>query len=255
MFRLLSAAGFALCALLTAPVSAELIAWDDLIDQEAQTYEDPFLDLDYDQLDDLRAFAVETARLENADLSAEQKAMSTAKLEQAQAQLEQSGIDAEALLEQRWVVADRRKKAATAVNSQIDGETVSIGGFAIPAPPAEDGTRIVYLVPERGMCSHVPPPNPNQMIRARLSGDWSPSMLHEPVRLTGQLLAQETQHSFRIVDGDVPMQSSFVMEVANVETFKDLQANAEATNEWAQKLADDLRASGQLPPNEDDVEK
>ena len=255
MFRLLSAAGFALCTLLTAPVSAELIAWDDLVDQEAQTYEDPFLDLDYDQLDDLRAFAVETARLENADLSAEQKAMSTAKLEQAQAQLEQSGIDAEALLEQRWVVADRRKKAATAVNSQIDGETVSIGGFAIPAPPAEDGTRIVYLVPERGMCSHVPPPNPNQMIRARLSGDWSPSMLHEPVRLTGQLLAQETQHSFRIVDGDVPMQSSFVMEVANVETFKDLQANAEATNEWAQKLADDLRASGQLPPKEDEAEK
>ena len=255
MFRLLSAAGFALCALLTAPVSAELIAWDDLIDQEAQTYEDPFLDLDYDQLDDLRAFAVEKARLENADLSAEQKAMSTAKLEQAQAQLEQSGIDAEALLEQRWVVADRRKKAATAVNSQIDGETVSIGGFAIPAPPAEDGTRIVYLVPERGMCSHVPPPNPNQMIRARLSGDWSPSMLHEPVRLTGQLLAQETQHSFRIVDGDVPMQSSFVMEVAEVETFKDLQANAEATNAWAQKLADDLRASGQLPPKEDEAEK
>ena len=255
MFRLLGAAGFALCTLLTAPVSAELIAWDDLVDQEAQTYEDPFLDLDYDQLDDLRAFAVETARLENADLSAEQKAMSTAKLEQAQAQLEQSGIDAEALLEQRWVVADRRKKAATAVNSQIDGETVSIGGFAIPAPPAEDGTRIVYLVPERGMCSHVPPPNPNQMIRARLSGDWSPSMLHEPVRLTGQLLAQETQHSFRIVDGDVPMQSSFVMEVANVETFKDLQANAEATNAWAQKLADDLRASGQLPPKEDEAEK
>ena len=77
--------------------------------------------------------------------------------------------------------------------------------------------------------------------------------MHEPVRLTGQLLAEETLHTVRIVDGDVPMQASFVMEVAQVETLQDLQADAEATNAWAQKLADDLRASGHLPPKQEGV--
>ena len=74
--------------------------------------------------------------------------------------------------------------------------------------------------------------------------------MHEPVRLTGLLLAKETEHIFRIVDGDVPMRASFVMEMAQVETLEDIQANAEATNAWAQKLADDLRASGHLPPQQ-----
>lgn len=229
--------------------------WSDLVDPLTQTYEDPFRELSGQQIEALRTIVQNRDRLNDPTLSEAQMADSAAKINAALAELAEDNIDADWLIDQRWIVADRRKRAATAVNSQIDGETVSLGGFAIPAPPAEDGTRIVYLVPERGMCSHVPPPNPNQMIRARLSGDWSPSMLHEPVRLTGQLLAQETQHSFRIVDGDVPMQSSFVMEVANVETFKDLQANADATNAWAQKLADDLRASGQLPPKEDEAEK
>ncbi|MEM6566319.1 MAG: DUF3299 domain-containing protein [Pseudomonadota bacterium] len=239
-------------ALSDAPARAEVVAWDDLVDKEAQVYEDPYLDLAYDQIDDLRTVAMETARIENGELSDEQFAASEEKLELAGARLAEAGIDADWLIGQRWVVADRRKKAATAVNPEINGEIVSLGGFAIPAPPAEDGTQIVYLVPERGMCAHVPPPNPNQMIRARVSGDWSPNMMHEPVRLTGQLSAKETLHMFRIVDGEVPMQSSFIMEVAQVETLKDLQSNAEQTNAWAQKIADDLRASGHLPPKQEE---
>lgn len=239
-------------ALIGAPASAEVVAWEDLVDKRAQLYEDPYLDLEYEQIDDLRTVAMETARIESGELSGEKLSASEEVLEQAGARLAEAGIDADWLIGQRWVVADRRKKAATAVNPEIDGETVSLGGFAIPAPPAEDGTQVVYLVPERGMCAHVPPPNPNQMIRARVSDDWSPSMMHEPVRLTGQLSAKETLHTFRIVDGDVPMQSSLVMEVAHVETIKDLQSNAGQANAWAQKIADDLRASGHLPPKRED---
>jgi hypothetical protein len=97
------------------------------------------------------------------------------------------------------------------------------------------------------MCSHVPPPNPNQMIRARLNGDWAPQMMHEPVKLTGKLTVHDTQHVFRVVDGDVPMRASFVMDVEAVQTMPAIASRPQQNNEWAAKLAERLRASGQLP--------
>ncbi len=48
---------------------------------------------------------------------------------------------------------------------------MTIAGFAIPGPPAEDGTKIAYRVALPGLCSHVPLPDPNRMLRLRLSGD------------------------------------------------------------------------------------
>ncbi len=199
-----------------ANASQNPLSWQDLIDESAQSYEDPFRDLTYDQIDDLRTVLVQRGRLEEAVLPDDARDVAQAKLDEANARLADDGLDADWLIAQRWLVAERRERAATAVNLNLEGKTIAIGGFAIPAPPDADGTRIVYLVPERGMCSHTPPPNPNQMIRARLSGDWSPQMMHEPVRLTGTLMAEETQHLFRIVDGDVPMRASFVMDVAEV---------------------------------------
>ncbi|GAB5512159.1 MAG: hypothetical protein Rhims3KO_35600 [Hyphomicrobiales bacterium] len=233
--------------------TAEQVDWADLLDQAAQTYEDPYLDLAYDQLEDLRTYAVEDARLEDAGLSDEERAISTTTRDAARNRLTAADIDADWLIDQRWVVADRREKAATAINPQMDGETVTLMGFAIPAPPAEDGTSVVYLVPERGMCSHMPPPNPNQMIRARVSGTWSPMRIHEPVRLTGKLQATETQHAFRVVDGNVPMRSSFIMDVQEVETMQDLYSQMPTANAWAENLADALRARGQLEPKQGDT--
>lgn len=223
------------------------VDWSDLVDPLAQTYEDPFRDLSSQQIEALRTIVRNRARLNDPTLSEAQMADSAAKINTALAELAEDGIDADWLISQRWLVADRREKAATAGNPNLDGRNVTLAGYAIPAPPNEDGTTVVYLVPERGMCSHTPPPNANQMIRARVKGDWSPSAIHEPVRLTGKLSIEETNHSFRIVDGDVPMRSSYVLEVSHTETMQDLMANAPETNDWAASIAEKLRASGQLP--------
>lgn len=236
---------------LSVPAAAELIAWNDLIDKDAQSYNDPFLNLDYDQLNNLRTYATEQARIEDADRNEEQQVASIARLEEAANRLEAAGINPAELLSQRWVVAERRKRAATAVNPRLDGAQITLGGFVVPAPPAEDGTLVVYLVPERGMCSHVPPPDPNQMIRARISSDWSPSMLHEPVLLTGQLYAMDTQHTFHILDGNVPMRASFIMEVIDVETLDASKANAQKRNASIQDRAIRSRASRNLLQQEE----
>lgn len=211
----------------TNPIGAtEVIGWDALIDQEAQNYDDPYLDLAYEQLEDVRTVAIETARIEQAHLTDAERSASTLKRDAARARLKNAGKDAEWLISQRWVVAERREKAATAANIQLDGQVITLGGFAIPAPPADDGTPIAYLVPLPGMCSHMPPPNPNQMVRVRLTSDWSPERIHEPVRVTGRLSVLSSEHVFSIVDGPVQMRASLAMEADKVIIFRGFSSKA-----------------------------
>jgi hypothetical protein len=77
----------------------------------------------------------------------------------------------------------------------------------------------------------MPPPNPNQLVRVRLSGGWTPSANHEPVRLTGRLTISPSAHVIRVVDGPVAMNASFAMEVILVETLGDFRKAAAAGTE------------------------
>lgn len=222
------------------------VDWGDLVDPSAQTYEDPYRDLSGQQIEALRTIVQNRAWLNDPTLSEARMADSAAKISAAIEALTEDRIDADWLIDQRWIVADRREKAATAANPNLDGQTVILAGYAIPAPVDADGATVVYLVPERGMCSHTPPPNSNQMIRARVTSGWSPSTIHQPVRLTGTLSIEETNHSFRIVDGNVPMRASFTMDTTEVETAPVFGSPAQATNEWATSIAESVRASEQL---------
>ena len=239
------AAAVAFSATLVSATENQPVNWDDLVDQSAQTFEDPFRDLNYDQIFDVRTVFQKRKELENSNLTDDARAKVEIALNETLTRLAEEEIDADWLISQRWVVAERREKAATAANPQLDGKTVSLAGFAIRAPNADDGTKIVYLVPERGMCSHMPPPNANQMVRAVVEGDWAPKMLHEPVRLTGKLSIKETQESFHIVDGSVQMRASYVLDVTQVETIEDMRTNQQ-TSDWAKSHAERLRASGSL---------
>lgn len=220
--------------------------WDDLIDHSVQTFEDPYRDLTYDQIENLREIIIETARIAEGGLSHADKALSEDRISGAKELLAEDGIDADWLIDQRWVVADRREKAATAANPNVDGQTVILGGFAIPAPPDADGTPVAYLVPERGMCSHMPPPDANQMIRARLKVHWKPSGIHEPVRVTGKLSIDPTAQAFRIVDGPVQMNATFQMDVEKLETLQGRQFGKipAVPKHVAERMAERRRTTG-----------
>ena len=99
---------------------------------------------------------------------------------------------------------------------------------------------MAYLVPERGMCSHRPPPPPNQLIRVRLNGDWEPSYFHEPVRLTGTLTTEPSVQHLMVVDGHMPMNATFLLETESVET---LETETDKL-EWKQRITDRIRAAG-----------
>lgn len=203
----------------TALASEAVLAWQDLIDTSVQSYEDPYRDLTYDQLDDVRAVVLERSKLAEGDLSAGDRKAARSNVDAAYTRLAEAKIDVDWLISQRRVVAERRRRAATAGNAALDGGRFKIAGFVIPSPPEPDGTPVAYLVPERGMCSHLPPPPPNQMIRLQMPSDWTPDMIYEPVRVAGQLRLAPSEHQVMVVDGLVPMQATFSMDVRDLETM------------------------------------
>ena len=127
-----------------------------------------------------------------------------------------TGVDPVWLIEQRWVVAERRERAGTAGNPDLDGKPATLSGFVIPAPPDADGRFTAYLVPERGMCSHMPPPPPNQLLRLVFDEAWYPRFIYEPIEVSGQLEIAPSRRTIRVVDGPVNMISTFLLEVASI---------------------------------------
>lgn len=207
-------------------LAAAQLDWDDLIDPSDQSFEDPYRDLQYDQIDAVATVARLNAQLETGELSGDVRDGAVERVEDLKEKLAEQGIDADWLIAQRWEVAKLRERAATSGNPAVDGMEITLGGFAIPAPPDEDGTPTAYLVPERGMCSHMPPPPPNQMIRMRMSADWVPRMVHEPVKVSGRLAINPSHREVVVVDGVVQMRATFELDVAKVKTLRFSQAPA-----------------------------
>jgi hypothetical protein len=230
-----------------AALADSRLGWSDLIDPSAQKFEDPYRDLSYDHLEAVATVARLRARLASGEVAAEAQARIETRLDETEAAVAAAGIDADWLIAQRWVVAERRERAASAGNPGVDGAEVMLAGYAIPAPAAGDETPMAYLVPERGMCAHVPPPPPNQMIRLRLSPDWTPRMMHEPVQITGRLHIAPSERKVMVVDGLVAMRATFAMDVREVETLgrvrADTRSTAVATTELAARISEGRRAT------------
>ena len=87
------------------------------------------------------------------------------------------------------------------------------------------------------MCSHLPPPDPNQLIRLRLSGDWSPARINEPVKVTGRLHIVPTEQLFSVVDGAVAMVATWQLEVERAESRDFSTGTKQITrNDWLEAL-------------------
>jgi hypothetical protein len=153
---------FAIAFLLAAsPASAGErpdLDWSQLVDQSVQDYDDPYRELAPEQL----ISVVTVARLR--EIAEKGESIDQERLSRETASLAADGIDVDNLITQRWIVAERRERAATAGSKAVDGREVALSGFVIPAPVDTDGMATAYLVAERGMCSHMPPPSPNQVV-------------------------------------------------------------------------------------------
>jgi uncharacterized protein len=89
------------------PVDVE---WSELIDPAAQTFEDPYRNLSFEQLSILRDIVRTRAQLEGEGLDPEDRAEIEAQLSEKEAALEAEEIKVDWLLEQRWIVAQKRER-------------------------------------------------------------------------------------------------------------------------------------------------
>ena len=220
MARILLGAVFAASlSALSSMVAAETgyLDWALLANDDAHVFEDPFREMAPDHLIALVAVVRLQEELDSGTLDKAVQPRVAARIAQKRAALEAAGIDIEWLISQRWVVAERRRAASLAVNTALEGSEVRIGGYLIPAPPTEDGKPSAYLVPERGMCSHMPPPPPNQLLRIETSALPDLSRIYEPVIVTGRLRAVETTREFFFIDGPVQMWSAWTVSAAKVD--------------------------------------
>ncbi|MFT6330759.1 MAG: hypothetical protein ACJAYN_002705 [Bermanella sp.] len=96
----------------------------------------------------------------------------------------------------------------------FDKQAVSISGFIVPIDYAEDRSlENIFIVPYFGACLHFPPPPPNQIIFAQLSGGFIDFELTQAYRLRGILR--------RGLFEDPLGTSAYILDVVAIEPYYD----------------------------------
>ena len=207
----------AILAATQASAEPEEIGFSDHVDPQAVVFDDPNRDMGFRVRNEVNLVVVLVEKLAQKNLAEDERARLTARRSAAKDMLEINGQDVDALLAQRWDVAKKRQTARIATNPSLDKVEVTLSGYLIPAPKAADGTYFGYLVPQVGMCSHLPPPSPNKLVRVRLTEDPQGQSLYVPVRVTGLLRVEPSDATIFILDGEARMLSGWTLDASTVE--------------------------------------
>lgn len=206
------------------------VVWDDLKDPEAARFEDPFEALFLSELRSIATVYRLRQWLKRGDLDAGERTKAETRLRREEAKLAAAGVETDYLLSQRKLIADRQAEAALKGNPDLAGKEIAITGYVIPILDEKGQAGTGYLVPGFGMCSHVPAPAPNQMIRYRLSEDWKEAELYRPVLLSGRLDFKVSRQTITLLDGPVIMTAAFDMEVRELRPLDQSTSGAEQRN-------------------------
>ena len=238
---------FAVAAMLAATKASaapEEIEFSDLADPLAVVFDDPYRDMGFQLLNELKLILQVDERLSQNDFPEDERARLEARRTAAKDMLEINGYDVDELIAQRWEVARKRKAALMATNPALDKVEVTLSGYLIPAPQAADGTYYGYLVSQVGMCSHLPPPPPNELVRVKLKEDPQGQSLYVPVQVSGLLRVEASDATIFILDGESRMFSGWTLDANTVDQREDLRDDS-AVNAFHQTFTNgiDLAAS------------
>jgi hypothetical protein len=136
---------------------------------------------------------------------------SSARQAELSAALAAEGLDAEELLRQRDALIAQRRAAAEAPVPSVSGREVRLLGHLVPA--SADGSTITdwLFVPWGETCSHATPPA-NQIVRIAAK-DLADADRHgsQLLVLAGRIGVLEQESRLRLVDGEVPLRSAYVV--------------------------------------------
>jgi len=198
-----------LLALAGPALAAQLASWGTLA-PSVEPYENPFDEMTFEQIDDLRMIA-------RADLAAADGLRDTALEERAAAarlRLEAAGLDVAALFAQRALIMQRREEAALGVTTTHLDKTVVMDGYTLPLRTEEGRVVEFLLVPWVGACVHTPPPPANQIVHVDYPDGLEAHSLFTPIRLQGRLTHRPAEYDLFLVDGTRRVASSYAMEQA-----------------------------------------
>ncbi len=196
-----------------ADATPTVTPWADLIDPDALDFDDPFREMDSDTLSYLRTYAKASERLQSDAMLPEARIRLQSRLEEATLALSARGLDPDQLLSQRWIVAEHRRAAAITGNPDLNGQVVTLSGYYIPWIQAVDGSSVGYLVSQPGMCSHLPAPPPNQLVRLVLPAGIDQAKLYDKVNIRGTLSLRKTTQSVFVIDGNAQLRSAWTLSV------------------------------------------
>lgn len=74
-----------------------------------------------------------------------------------------------------------------AIVAELEGQTVSIGGYVVPLDLDATTVKEFLLVPFVGACIHVPPPPANQIIYVKADKGFEIGGAFDPVTVTGKI--------------------------------------------------------------------
>lgn len=231
-----------------AMAESQAITFSELRDPAVLIYEDPFQDMGLQMLEELRTVVRLEARFEQGDIPEDAQERLMTSLEDARKRLQDNGHDIDALLTQRWTVAENRKRATTATNPELENSYVRMNGFLIPAGSNDAGFPIAYLVPEIGMCSHKPAPPPNQLVRVQLKELSPVNTPYVMVQVSGTLRVQPSDETIFISDGETRMHSMWQLNAKDVVAATG-SANSVTLNGWQELLQSKTLA--RTPPGAD----
>ncbi len=214
MFRPLyfSLALFGFCLPLQAAEPVEL-KWADLVPASAVT-ENPFTKLSRDQLTWISDVAAVRDRVARGDETVTPSQITNAQV--LADKLENAGIDVDALLAQRTVIAERGREVIPLLN----GQYVRIPGYLLPLEFSGQRVSEFLLVPWVGACIHTPPPPPNQIVHVTPDQPVAMAGMFVPVWVTGELRTGELTRSLSMMDGASDIDIGYSLLATEVIPYK-----------------------------------
>jgi len=140
------------------------LQWKDLVPEK--NFADPFDALNVRQFTDIANIDL-VRQLEAQNRTPTETSIRLA--EEGMARLTAVGVDVDGLLARKDEISEKYDAWSRSVRADLDGKTVSIGGYMLPLEYS--GTKVTefLLVPYLGACIHVPPPPPNQIVHVKIA--------------------------------------------------------------------------------------
>jgi hypothetical protein len=203
--------GFAATAAIAAS-EAKIVAWEAL--QPPPVIEDnPFDRLSDEQRDVMRQIALGQLMEERGIAP---KTASGQSLRALKAKLHAQGLDADALLAQRKVIAEQRRNAAESGVPALEGQQVLLTGYLVPAVPDGNPSTEFLLVPWVGACSHTAPAPPNQTVRIHTPQPLALQKAYQAAQVQGPLQLKKQAIDVFAVDGSLRMHAVYAMEASAI---------------------------------------